>query len=437
VITSPDGSRSWLSRALNLLGVAVVAFFTWRDTMPRVDAWVMALVWVALACWVATILLPRRRTAVTSLVLTVMVLSGAMVTVPTNGVVVVVVAVGLVILVVDLARPLWHGLTLGIAAAAIIPISSLYSPVTPLGIVSVEAGVVVALLAGVSRRQFRASETQARQLLEERVAAREEQARATVLASRQQVARDIHDVLAHSLGGLVIQLDAVDALLEAGRSAEAAGRVRDARELAVSGLAEARRAVDALRDVGADDGGGLPGSRADGGRADGSGADDGGAGILPRDLSTATDGLVDDLGALADAHRALGGTIEFEVWGASSAQTLAPDAVEAVRRAFQEALTNARKHAPGRPVTASLRWAADGALELRIENPVPVAVPSTTATATTGATTAASAATTTGPSSGGHGLRGMAERFEAVRGGSVRARDEGGRFVVLARVEAS
>ncbi len=35
-------------------------------------------------------------------------------------------------------------------------------------------------------------------------------------ASAPAIARDLHDVLAHSLGGLVIQLDAVDALLESG-----------------------------------------------------------------------------------------------------------------------------------------------------------------------------------------------------------------------------
>ena len=44
---------------------------------------------------------------------------------------------------------------------------------------------------------------------------REEQARASALAARQTLARDMHDVLAHSLGGLVIQLDAVEAQLEA------------------------------------------------------------------------------------------------------------------------------------------------------------------------------------------------------------------------------
>ena len=77
---------------------------------------------------------------------------------------------------------------------------------------------------------------------------REEKAQIELLAQRQSVARDIHDVLAHSLGGLVIQLDAVEALLESGDVDAARSRVADARALAASGLGEARRAVDALRD---------------------------------------------------------------------------------------------------------------------------------------------------------------------------------------------
>ncbi|WP_084700500.1 histidine kinase [Cryptosporangium arvum] len=62
------------------------------------------------------------------------------------------------------------------------------------------------------------------------------------------MARDLHAVLARSPGGLVIQLDAGDALLESGRDAEARERVIAARGLAVDGLAEAGRAVTALRE---------------------------------------------------------------------------------------------------------------------------------------------------------------------------------------------
>ena len=98
------------------------------------------------------------------------------------------------------------------------------------------------MLVGFSRRQVRIDRRRRR-----REAEREQQ-RARLLADRSRAARDIHDVLAHSLGGLVLQLDAVEALLEAGRVDEATRRAGDARALAADGLAEARRAVHALRD---------------------------------------------------------------------------------------------------------------------------------------------------------------------------------------------
>ena len=47
--------------------------------------------------------------------------------------------------------------------------------------------------------------------------AREEHARAAALAERANAAREIHDILAHSLGALVLQLDALDAVLAPAR----------------------------------------------------------------------------------------------------------------------------------------------------------------------------------------------------------------------------
>lgn len=60
---------------------------------------------------------------------------------------------------------------------------------------------------------------------------------------------EIQDGLAHSLAALSVQLDAVGALLEDGRQVpKAKALVEQARELAVDGLGEARRAVQALHD---------------------------------------------------------------------------------------------------------------------------------------------------------------------------------------------
>ena len=63
-------------------------------------------------------------------------------------------------------------------------------------------------------------------------------------------AREIHDILAHNLGALIVQLDAVNALLEGDHPNLEAIRpvLRDAHQHAVDGLAEARHAVSSLRE---------------------------------------------------------------------------------------------------------------------------------------------------------------------------------------------
>ena len=74
--------------------------------------------------------------------------------------------------------------------------------------------MVAALLGGASRRQYRDRAAQAEALLAERMRADAERDRATALAERNRIGREIHDVLAHSLGALSVQLEAADALLE-------------------------------------------------------------------------------------------------------------------------------------------------------------------------------------------------------------------------------
>ena len=115
--------------------------------------------------------------------------------------------------------------------------------------ISVGAVAVVGFLAAAGRKQYvlRAEEAELRLADAER--AREEHALAAALAERANAAREIHDILAHSLGALVLQLDALDAVLGAehpdrDRAAELLGR---ARALAVGGLSEARQAVGTLR----------------------------------------------------------------------------------------------------------------------------------------------------------------------------------------------
>jgi len=164
---------------------------------------------------------------------------------------------------------------------------------------------IAGFLAATTRKQYvlRAEEAELRLTDAER--AREEHAAAAVLAARANAAREIHDILAHSLGALVLQLDALDALLDGdnpdrGRSGQVLAR---ARALAVDGLSEARRAVGSLRDD-------------------------------PPPLVDALRQLVETTGT---GHLEISGTPR-PVRGETSV---------ALRRTAQEGLTNAAKHAPG------------------------------------------------------------------------------------------
>jgi len=63
---------------------------------------------------------------------------------------------------------------------------------------------------------------------------------------RNRLARDLHDTLAHSLAGLVVQLQAIDTLLQA-EPAAARSELVKARRLAQEGLQETRQAIQDLR----------------------------------------------------------------------------------------------------------------------------------------------------------------------------------------------
>ena len=277
----------------------------------------------------------------------------------------------------DVSRPSWYGSVLGVITGALVVVGDVLSPVSLLGVIAMEAGIVVGFLAGLSRRQFVLADIRSRELVEEH-------ARTDVLAERAQLASEIHDVLAHSLGGLVIQLDAVDALLESGDSGAAAGKVRDARVLAAEGLSEARRAVAALSES-------------------------------PVDATTRVpaEQVVADVFALVSGHDSLGGTAAVRQVG--DGRDVSRPVELALRRAVQEGLTNARKHAPGQRVEVVLTW-ADASVELRISNPVARRAPG---------------------SDGGHGLIGMRDRFAALPGGSATADRTGNTFVVTVKASTA
>ncbi|HVU90779.1 MAG TPA: ATP-binding protein [Jatrophihabitans sp.] len=230
------------------------------------------------------------------------------------------------------------------------------------------SGVAVPLLVqrAVEHRDLIRERDRAQALLAEVQAGREAEAQAAALQERGRIAREMHDVLAHSLAGLSVQLQAVRAVAaREGVGPAVLDPLDRAAALARDGVAEARAAVTALRD--------------------------------PVGLGLA------DLAALVERHP---GAATLTVTGEPG--EVSAEAGHAVYRAVQEALTNAARYAPGSPVAVELAW-TDGALavEVRDDGPGP------DRTAVAGAGT-------------GLGLAGMDERLRAV-GGRLRAGPRPGR----------
>jgi signal transduction histidine kinase len=158
----------------------------------------------------------------------------------------------------------------------------------------------------LARRLGQAND-QAERLLIELGGTRTAHAQAAGLAERQRLAREMHDVLAHSLSGLMLQLEGARMLAADNPSdPRLPGILERAHHLGKSGLEEARRAIGMLRD---DE---LPGP----GR----------------------------LASLAAQFQEVSGVpCQFTVSG--QAYDLPSEAQLAVYRVAQEALTNITKHA--------------------------------------------------------------------------------------------
>lgn len=351
-----------LNRLLRLYGfVAMLAWsiYTGIGNVP----WVVAAAALSWAAWLIWLVTPVRAHMTTRIVLCVIAIGGGLTAARISGSAISVMVAAFAAMSLG-TEPIVIGLGVSALAAVSTCVSILTSPESRGGMLGLLSGLAVMVVAGYARRQSRAVDEQNRLLVEQNRLIRTERDRAAAMAERGRLARDIHDVLAHTLGGLVLQLDAADALLEAGDVPGAAERVKASHRLAVSGLEDARGVVNALR-------------------ADG------------LDLSA-------ELARLAEDHRAAGGQVQMLI--DTELRGMDEQAAVAISRAVQEALTNARKHAPGQPVTVAIRD-RDGALSVEVSNPVAALLGSLAA------------------SGAGAGLLGMTERIAAV-GGTVDARKE-------------
>jgi signal transduction histidine kinase len=255
-----------------------------------------------------------------------------------------------------------------------------------LGSLAYTLAFAFALLASSNRRQTRLRVEQAELLLAQTQRSHEEQLRAARFEESARIAREIHDVLAHTLAGLTIQLEATSSLLEQGAGRDAImARVQRAHTLARDGLQETRRAVGALR--------GDPVSAP--------------AGI---------EALVADYRESADAP------VELTIDGDPG--RLAGPTGAAVLRVVQEALTNVRKHAPGARVSVAVHAGRRPADELvvRVEDCVSAAAPS-------------SVPDGLAASGGAYGVQGMRERAQLL-GGTLSAGATGEGWRVELRLPA-
>ena len=240
---------------------------------------------------------------------------------------------------------------------------------------AITAALVCLLLAvtGQFIRRSRESQDRTELLLAQLQDAREAEAEAAALAERTRIAGELHDVLAHSLSALAIQLQGARKLaVRETVSAALSGTIERSAQLAKAGLADARQAVGALR-----------GER------------------LPS---------LDRLPALVeDFRRDTGSAATLRIDGAS--RPLPAEASLALFRGAQEALTNIARYAPSATTTVTVSYQA-GRTVLTVEDQIP------------GTGTALEPLidqrTLLADAGGGHGLAAMRERTQRA-GGTARA----------------
>jgi len=268
--------------------------------------------------------------------------------------------------------------------------SSHLSPLSAMLVVSAIGGYCLITLLAARLRQ---ANLKAEQLLTELEGTRAAEARAAALAERQHLAREMHDVLAHSLSGLMLQLEGARLLAASSpNDPRLPGALERAHQLGKTGLDEARHAIGMLRD---DE---LPG---------------------PDRLPDLTRRFEEDRGV----------PCRLTVDGA--ALELGSEARLALYRVAQEALTNIAKHAEAERVEVSLDYRPE-AVVLTVEDFAAEPVRSDAAPDDAAVTGSGDGS---GSASEGYGLAGMRERAELLGGTLTAGATESG-FRVLLEVPA-
>ncbi|RMI09252.1 sensor histidine kinase [Cellulomonas triticagri] len=230
------------------------------------------------------------------------------------------------------------------------------------GVVVVLVGLVPALVVAGRRAVRDAQAGEVRALRGEQ----EARVQAALATQRTAMARELHDIAAHHLSGIALMASAIDRQITTDPDAARAS-VRQVRDQSRVVLTDLRRLVGLLRE------------------------DDGAETDAPT------------LAAVRDlvAAPAAGGVATLHVVGAPEGAVLGggvgPLAQLTAYRMVQEALANARTHAPGARCAVTVDDSADDAVVVTVRNEA--------------APAGATAPTSPG---GGHGLRGMRERADLV-----------------------
>ena len=228
----------------------------------------------------------------------------------------------------------------------------------------------------------------------------EQERRLAAQDERTRIAREMHDIVAHSLSSIISQADGARYAAASARTARAQ-QTQQAEQAEQPGQAQqqstpdiAEQTLELIADTARDS---LTQMRSL-------------LGLLRTDEATAYAPVptLSDVPALVEQSRRAGLPVTFTGITGTMARTLPQGAELAAYRTVQEALTNALKHSPGAATTVTIHWDEDG-LQLWVQNdPVSAVSP---------ASTSASNQRTSSPVPGsGNGLRGMSERINLYHG---------------------
>ena len=370
----------WLMRVTAFAVIGIVALISPPHSAGQqaVQIACFSAVGLSLLAWIAADVRPRYRTWGLPVALGVMAIAGGVAAVTSGS--------GQTLVAFACIAAFWAGSETGLPTAVAVAAAGIVSIWVAGGIAGSNFGtmagdpllIAVCAMFGLQRSSYRVQAEQSAALLTQHERLRAEQRRADVLDERTRIAREIHDVLAHSLGALGIQIQAAKAMLtDHGDVDRAVEALSTAQRMAADGLTETRRAVHALR-----------------------------VDTLP---------LGQELAAVVDTHRQRYHVpVTLETSGV--ARALPPDAALALLRAAQEAMVNAAKHAPGQRVAVRLDYGGND-VRLSVVNGLD----------------GADASVRRPGHTGGYGLTGMRERLRLLNG-TLRAGSKENEWAVTAEL---